>query len=74
MTSTTSPLCSSTYCSVLGGNISRPLALRMDMSLLETWFPGQGLLVMPGLSGGLASQVSLGATTSSREGPVSLKL
>ncbi|MED6259517.1 hypothetical protein ATANTOWER_024414 [Ataeniobius toweri] len=39
MTSTTSPLCSSTYCSVLGGNISRPLALRIDMSRLDTWFP-----------------------------------
>lgn len=39
MTSTTSPLCSSTYCSVLGGSISRPLALRMDISLLDTWLP-----------------------------------
>lgn len=39
MTSTTSPLCSSTYCSVLGGNISRPLALRIDISLLDTWLP-----------------------------------
>lgn len=41
MTSTTSPLCSSTYCSVLGGSISRPLALRIDISLLDTWLPGQ---------------------------------
>lgn len=39
MTSTTSPLCSSTYCSVLGGNIRRPLALRIDISLLDTWLP-----------------------------------
>lgn len=40
MTSTTSPLCSSTYCSVLGGSISRPFALRIDISLLDTWLPG----------------------------------
>lgn len=39
MTSTTSPLCSSTYCSVLGGSISRPLALRIDINLLDTWLP-----------------------------------
>lgn len=39
MTSTTSPLCSSTYCSVFGGSIRSPLALRMLISLLLTWFP-----------------------------------
>lgn len=39
MTSTTSPLCSSTYCSVFGGSIKSPLAVRMLMSLLLTWFP-----------------------------------
>lgn len=39
MTSTTSPLCSSTYCSVFGGSIRSPLAVRMLMSLLLTWFP-----------------------------------
>lgn len=39
MTSTTSPLCSSTYCSVFGGNIRRPLALRMLISRLLIWFP-----------------------------------
>lgn len=39
MTSTTSPLCSSTYCSVFGGSIRSPFAVRMLMSLLLTWFP-----------------------------------
>ena len=39
MTSTTSPLCSSTYCSVFGGSIRSPLALRILISLLLTWFP-----------------------------------
>lgn len=39
MTSTTSPLCSSTYCSVFGGSIRSPLAVRMLISLLLTWFP-----------------------------------
>ncbi len=39
MTSTTSPLCNSTYCSVFGGNIRRPLALRMLISRLLIWFP-----------------------------------
>lgn len=42
MTSTTSPLCSSTYCSVLGGSIRSPFALRILISLLLTWFPAAG--------------------------------
>lgn len=42
ITSTTSPLCSSTYCSVLGGNISSPLALLMLISRLLIWFPVGG--------------------------------
>ena len=42
MTSTTSPLCSSTYCSVFGGSISRPLALRMLIRRLLIWLPGDG--------------------------------
>lgn len=42
MTSTTSPLCSSTYCSVFGGSIRSPLALRMLISRLLTWFPAEG--------------------------------
>lgn len=39
MTSTTSPLWSSTYCSVFGGSINNPLALRMLIRRLLIWLP-----------------------------------
>lgn len=39
MTSTTSPLWSSTYCSVFGGSINSPLALRILIRRLLIWFP-----------------------------------
>ena len=41
MTSTTSPLWSSTYCSVFGGSINNPLALRMLIRRLLIWLPGR---------------------------------
>lgn len=39
ITSTTSPLWSSTYCSVFGGSINSPFALRILIRRLLIWFP-----------------------------------